>query len=270
MTEILEILALPFAQRALAAGLALAVVGGVLGVFVVLRGMAFFSDAIAHASLLGIAVALLASVSPLTGALILAVLAAVLIATLRGRTVLSLDTLIGVFFSAAVALGVIVIGFIQGFRADLLAYLFGDVLALRAADVILAWTLSALVLVVFAFSWRDVVLSTLHRDLAAVEGVRVLRTELLFLVLVALVVAAAMRIVGVILVTALLVVPAATAQNLARTFRGMMIWSVVLSLLSFVIGILLSFGFNLPSGPTIVVTSAVLFALSLVARPALR
>lgn len=268
MTEVLEILALPFAQRALAAGLALAVVAGVLGVFIVLRGMAFFSDAIAHASLLGIALALLVAVSPLTGALILAVLAAVLIATLRGRTGLSLDTLIGVFFSSAVALGVIIIGFIQGFRADLLSYLFGDVLALRTTDVILAWVLSALVLVVFSFSWRDVVLSTLHRDLAAVEGVPVLRTDLLFLVLVALVVAAAMRIVGVILVTALLVVPAATAQNLARTFRGMMTWSVVLSLVSFVVGILLSFGFNLPSGPTIVVTSAALFVLSLVARPA--
>lgn len=266
MSDIATLLALPFAQRALLAGLALAVVGGVLGTFIVLRGMAFFSDAIAHASLLGVALALILALQPFLGAVVIALLAAVAIALLRGRTAASLDTLIGVAFSTAVALAVIVIGFLKGYRADLLAFLFGDILALRTSDVVLAWALSAVVLALLVVSWRDVVLSTLHRDLAAVEGVRVTQTELLFLLLVALVVAVALKLAGVILVTALLIVPAAAAQNVARTFQGMVAWSVVFSLLSVVSGILVSFAANLPSGPTIVVTAAALFVLSLLSR----
>lgn len=266
MTEVLDILALPFAQRAVLAGLAIAVVGGVLGVFVVLRGMSFFSDAIAHASLLGVAVAVLLAAQPFVGALLVALLTAVAIALLRGRTVASLDTLIGVFFSAAVALAVIVIGFVKGYRADLVSFLFGDILALQTIDVVWAWALSAVVLALLVVSWRAVVLSTFHRDLAQVEGVPVVRTDLLFLVLVALVVAVAMRIAGVILVTALLIVPAATAQNVARTFRGMVGWSVGASLVSLASGLFLSFSFNLPSGPTIVLIAAVLYAASLLAK----
>lgn len=266
MPEVLEILALPFGQRALLAGAAIAIAGGVLGVFVVLRGMAFFSDAIAHASLLGIALALLATVSPFAGALAVALATAAAIALLRGRTILALDTLIGVSFTSAVALAVIIIGFLKGPRADLLAFLFGDILTLGPADVVLAWALSAMVLALLVASWRPIVLSTLHRDLAAVEGVRVVQTDLLFLVLTALVVATAMRIAGIILVTALLIVPAATAQNLARTFRGMVAWSVVVSLLAVFGGLLLSFALNLPSGPTMVVTAAALFGLSLLWR----
>lgn len=266
MSELLDILALPFAQRALLAGTAVAIVGGVLGVFVVVRGMSFFSDAISHASLLGIALALLFSLQPFLGALAIALLTAVAIGFLRGRTVSSLDTLIGVFFSAAVALGVVVIGLVKGYRADLISFLFGDILALQTADVVLAWFLSAFVLAFLARYWRSVVLSTLHRDLAAVEGVPVVKTDILFLVLIALVIAVAMRIAGVILVTALLIVPAATAQNLARSFRSMVGWSVVVSLVSLFGGIAFSFVANLPSGPTIVLTSSLLFALSFLSR----
>lgn len=266
MSDVLELLSLPFAQRAILAGIAIALVGGVLGVFIVLRGMSFFSDAISHASLLGVALALLFSAPPLFGALFIALAAATLIAYLRGRSVLSLDTLIGVAYSAAVALGVITIGFLKGYRADLMSFLFGDVLALGTLDVALAWILSILVLVAVFFSWRAIVLSTLHRDLAAVEGVRVIRTDLLFLVLVALVVAVAIRIVGVVLVTALLIVPAATAQNLARTFHSMIAWSIGSSIVALVVGLLFSFAANLPSGPTIVLISSVLFVASLLGR----
>lgn len=266
MPELLDILAFPFAQRALLAGVAIALVGGILGVFIVLRGMSFFSDAIAHASLLGVALALLASVQPFLGAFLVAVLTAVAIASLRGRTVVSIDTLIGVFFSAAVALAVIVIGFVKGLRTDLIAFLFGDILALGPADVLFAWLVSALVVALLVVSWRSVVLSTLHRDLAAVEGVQVFRTDLLFLVLVALVVAVALRIAGVVLATALLIVPAAAAQNLARSFRGMLVWSIVVSLLSLVGGLLISFLGDFPSGPTIILAATAFFALSLLAR----
>ncbi len=266
MIEVLDLLSLPFAQRAIAAGIAIALVGGVLGVFIVLRGMSFFSDAISHASLLGVAIALLFSAPPLFGALCIALAAAMLIAYLRGRSVLSLDTLIGVAYSAAVALGVITIGFLKGYRADLMSFLFGDVLALSTFDVALAWILSIVVLIAAFFSWREIVLSTLHRDLAAVEGVRVVRTDLLFLILVALVVAVAIRIVGVVLVTALLIVPAATAQNIARTFYSMVLWSIASSIVALIAGLLFSFAANLPSGPTIVLASSVLFVVSLVGR----
>lgn len=266
MADLLAILSLPFAQRAILAGMAIAAVSGVLGVFIVLRGMSFFSDAIAHASLLGVALALLLSLQPAFGALVIALLSAVSIAMLRGRTVASLDTLIGVLFSAAVALAVVLIGFVKGLRADLLSFLFGDILALRSADVLQAWIVTAIVVALLAVSWRAVVLSTLHRDIAAVEGIHVLRTDLLFLVLVALAVAVSMRVVGVILVTALLIVPAATAQNLARSFTAMVAWSVGVSFLSLVSGLLVSFGSNLPSGPTVVLTATAFFLLSLVAR----
>lgn len=266
MPDVFELLFLPFGQRALLAGLAVALVSGVLGVFVVLRGMSFFSDAIAHASLLGIAVALLFAVQPFLGALAVAVITAAAIALLRGRTRLSLDTLIGVFFSAAVALAVILIGFVKGLRADLVSFLFGDILALSPLDVAVAWILSLVVLVVLFAFWRAIVLTTLHRDLAHVEGVPVVKTDLLFLLLTALVVAVAIKVAGVILVTALLIIPAATAQNLARTFLGMVAWSVATALLAVLLGLILSFAGNLPSGPTMVVTAAALFVGSLVTR----
>lgn len=266
MADLLALFALPFAQRALLAGVAIAVLGGILGVFIVLRGMSFFSDAIAHASLLGVALSLLFSFQPYLGALLVALFTAVAIASLRARTSASLDTLIGVFFSAAVALAVILIGFVRGLRADLLAFLFGDILAIRASDVLLAWTVAAVIVVLLAVSWRAVVLTTLHRDLAAVEGAHVVRTDLLFLVLVALAVAVAMRIAGVVLVTALLIVPAAAAQNVARSFTAMVAWSVGISCLSLFVGLVFSFLTNLPSGPTIVLAAAAFFALSLFAR----
>lgn len=266
MSDLAAILALPFAQRALLAGVAIAVVGGVLGVFIVLRGMAFFSDAIAHTSLLGIALAFIFNAEPFLGALLVALLTATAIALLRGRTMLSLDTLLGVAFASAVALGVILIGAVKGLRADLVDLLFGDILALTSLDVFLAWGLSAVVFAVLMASWRPIVLSTLHRDLAAVEGIRVVRTDLLFLLLTALVVAVAIKIAGIVLVTALLIIPAATAQNLARTFGGMVAWSVGVGLTALVVGLLLSFAVNLPSGPTIVLAGAVLFGFSLFVR----
>ena len=252
--------------RALVVGLLFALAAGSMGTVVVIRRMSFFADAIAHASLTGIAFGLLIGVDPLWAVLVFSILIGLGIGGMALRKVLALDTIIGVFYSTAVAVGVLIISGLKGVQVNLDAFLFGDILAVSNTDVWVAVVLVLLVVLVFVALLGPLLQLALNRDLAQVHGVRVWLYELLFMVFMAVSVAVGIKLVGIILVGPLIIMPAATAKNLSRSFLTMLSMSVVIALVGVVAGLFASAWLATPSGPTIVVTMAVFFSLSLVMR----
>ncbi|GAB4251869.1 MAG: metal ABC transporter permease [Thermoleophilia bacterium] len=264
--EIFPFLQYPFMQRALLAGLTIGFLCAVVGVFVTLRSMSFFSDAISHAALAGIALGVLVGMNPVTAAVIFCVVVAVGITYLTFRTELTSDTVIGVFFSGSMALGVLVIGFQKGYQTDLLSYLFGDILSVSVLDVGLALALT-LVVVGLIFRRSSLLIKVaFNRDLARVEGVNAVAWDYLFMTLLALTVAVSLKIVGIVLVSALVIVPAAAARNLARDFRRLMGLAAGIGLVSAAAGLVASYYLNTPSGPTIVLVAIVFFIASFFGR----
>jgi ABC-type Mn2+/Zn2+ transport system permease subunit len=264
--DILPFLQYPFMQRALAAGLVIGLLCAVVGVYVTLRSMSFFSDAISHSALAGIALGVLLGVDPVLAAVVFCVVVAMGITFLTLQTELTSDTVIGVFFSGSMALGVLLIGMQKGYQTDLLTYLFGDVLAVTPLDVGLSFGLAVLVLGV-VFSRSTLLLKiAFNRDLAAVEGVRVRTWDYVFMALLALTVAVSVKIVGIVLVSALIIVPAAAARNIAPDFRRLMGLSVAFGVIGAVLGLVASFYLDTASGPTMVVVVVLIFVITLLLR----
>ncbi len=251
-----------FLLNALLAGLALALVAGPLGSFVVWRRMAYFGDTLSHAALLGVALGLMLDVSPTLAVTVGCLLLAVLLVTLQQRQPLASDTLLGILAHSTLSLGLVALSFMPDVRIDLMGYLFGDLLAVSRAD--LAWILggSALVLALLVPLWRPLLAITVHEELAKVEGLPVAAIRLALMMLVAVVIAVAMKIVGVLLITSLLIVPAAAAQRHARTPEQMAGGASLLGLLAVCAGLALSWYKDTPAGPSIVVAAAGLFLLS--------
>lgn len=206
-----------FLLNALLAGLALALVAGPLGSFVVWRRMAYFGDTLSHAALLGVALGFLLDVSPTLAVTVGCVLLAVLLVTLQQRQPLAADTLLGILAHSTLSLGLVTLSFMKEVRVDLMAYLFGDLLAVSASDLLWIIAGSALVLALICFLWRPLLAITVHEELAKVEGLPVGAIRLALMLLIAIVIAVAMKIVGVLLITSLLIIPAAAAQRHARS-----------------------------------------------------
>jgi zinc transport system permease protein len=253
-----------FLLYALLAGLALALVAGPLGSFVVWRRMAYFGDTLSHAALLGVALGFLLDVSPAVAVTVGCLLLAVLLVTLQQRQPLASDTLLGILAPSTLSLGLVVLSFMHEVRIDLMAYLFGDLLAISPGD--LAWILggSAAVLAVLVAMWRPLLAITVHEELAKVEGLPVASLRLTLMLLIAVVIAVAMKIVGVLLITSLLIIPAAAAQRHARSPEQMALGASLLGMLAVCGGLALSWFKDTPAGPSIVVTAAALFLLSFV------
>jgi zinc transport system permease protein len=251
-----------FLLNALLSGLALALVAGPLGSFVVWRRMAYFGDTLAHAALLGVALGFLLEVSPTLAVTAGCVLLAVLLVALQQRQPMASDTLLGILAHSTLSLGLVVLSFMHDLRIDLTGYLFGDLLAVGPAD--LAWILggSALVLAVLLPLWRPLLAITVHEELAKVEGLPVAAIRLALMLLIAIVIAVAMKIVGVLLITSLLIIPAAAAQRHARSPEQMAAGASALGLLAVCAGLSLSWVKDTPAGPSIVVSAALLFLLS--------
>ena len=245
-------------------GVLLATITGPLGSFVVWRRMAFFGDTLAHGALLGITLGVLTDIN-LTVALALScVLLALLLMPLQNRSNLSSDTLLGIVSHSTLAIGLVALSLADGVRVDLMSYLFGDLLAVEISD--LAWV-SASVMVIgglMALNWRGLLASTVSPELAEIDGYPVKRLNLLLVLMLAMVVALAMKIVGILLVSALLVVPAATARSFARTPQQMVLIAAVSGISSVLLGIWASFQWDTPTGPSVVVAAAGLFILSLI------
>lgn len=252
-----------FMVRALLAGIGIALATGPLGVFVVWRRMAYFGDALAHAALLGVALGLLTGIGVNPGILVVCIGVAWLIARLQARPALATDTALGIVSHAALALGLAVLTLLDGVRLDLMAYLFGDVLASSWADVAWIYGGGAAALATLFVLWRPLLNITIDEGLALVDGVAVARTRFLFMLLVAVTVANAFKIVGALLVTALLIIPAAAARPLARTPRAMAAIATGFGAASVVMGLMASYYWDIPSGPAIVLAATLFFAATL-------
>ena len=259
----LELLALPFFQRALIVGIILGALMAILGVFIVLRRMSFFSDAIGHSALTGIAIGILLQINPFIAALVFSLLVAFGMSVVRKISKQSFDTLMGVFFAAAVSLGVILVSLTPGYQADLISFLFGNILTVTSLDILLSGGLAIIILLIMLFTGKAMVSIAFDPTLARAEGTPVDRHELVLLLILAATIALAIKFVGIILVTAMLIIPAAAAQNFAKSLSGMFAWSVSLSLIAVIIGMLSSAVLNLPSGPTIVLVGTIFFGISL-------
>ncbi len=259
-----------FVLRALAAGLGVSVLTGPLGCFVIWRRMAYFGDALSHAALLGVALGIFLGIGPNIGVALVSGLVAVLLVLLQQRQGLASDTLLGILAHSALSLGLVFLAFLQSVRVDLLSFLFGDILAVTRGDLYWIYGGGALVLAVLMISWRSLLAVTVHADLAYVEGRPVLLLRLVFVLLVAWVVAAALKIVGILLVTSLLIIPAASARQLARSPEQMAMLAVVFGWLAVLAGIWGSLTWDTPTGPSIVLAAALVFALIGLLPPRLR
>jgi len=248
-----------FLIYALLAGLGVALIAGPLGTFVVWRRMAYFGDTLAHSALLGIALSLWLSITPGVAVTIVCLLIATGLLALQNQQTLATDTLLGILSHSFLALGLIAIYLIPGARVDLEGILFGDLLTVSPGDTLMIWTVGLCVTALLIWLWRPLLSITVHQDLAQVEGTPVAAVKAVLMLSLALVIAIAMKVVGVLLITALLVIPAAAARGLAKTPGAMAIMASVVGSLAVVGGLALSWFADTPAGPSIVLCAGLLF-----------
>ena len=250
-----------FVIRALIAGGGIALLAGPLGSFVVWRRMAYFGDTLAHSALLGVSLGFLLGVNPMVGVMAVCVALALALVALQRRRTLAADTLLGILSHGSLSLGLVALAFLETLRVDLMAYLFGDILSVTDGDLMAIYGGGAVALTGLALLWRRLLAVTVDEDLARVEGMPVDALRLAFMLLIALVIAIAMKIVGILLITSLLIIPAAAARRFARTPEGMAALASVLGVVAVAAGLLASLNWDLPGGPSVVVAAAALFLL---------
>lgn len=251
-----------FLLNALVGGLVLAAMAGPLGAFVVWRRMAYFGDTLAHSALLGVALGLLLDLSLNLSVIVLCLLVAGLLVGLQRRRSLATDTLLGIMSHGTLALGLIAVTLLPDARIDLMGYLFGDLLAIRQQDLFWIAGGCLVVAILLRWLWNPLLALTVNEELAEVEGVAVGPVRLGLMLLMALVIAVAMKVVGVLLITSLLIVPAASARRLAKTPEQMALYASLLGCLAVMLGLWLSWEFNTPTGPSVVVSAVGLFLAS--------
>jgi zinc transport system permease protein len=252
-----------FLVRAVIGGIGVAATAGPLGCFVVWRRMAYFGNALAHSALLGVGLGALLAEDLTASTVVVCLLLALLLVLLELWRGLATDTILGILAHAALALGLIALSFMETLRVDLMAYLFGDVLAVTRHDLVWIWGGGALVIGVLLVMWSWLLRVTLNEELARAEGVPTRPARLAFMLLMALAVAIGMKIVGILLIVALLVIPPAAARQFARTPEQMAGLAVLSGALAVLCGIGASLFWDTPAGPSIVVAATALFVLSL-------
>lgn len=260
MTALLD----DFLIRATLAGIGVALAAAPLGCFIVWRRMAYFGDATAHAAILGVALALAFDLSIMLGTLVMALAMALSVSALSGRG-RAMDTLLGVLSHSALAAGLVAVSLLQGVRLDLSAYLFGDILAVGRADLAVIWGGALLVMGLIWARWSALLTATLSADLATAAGIDPRREQLIMTLALAVVVAVAIKVVGVLLIAALLIIPAAAARSFARTPEAMALIAASIGAGSAVFGMILAYHFDTPAGPSIVCVAAVAFGASALA-----
>ena len=251
-----------FFTRALIAGIGVAIVAAPLGCFVVWRRLAYFGDTLSHAALLGVALAFLFELNITLAVFIVCAAVALALVLLQRRATLSSDSLLGLLAHSSLALGLVVLAFMTWIRMDLMGFLFGDILAVSKADIATIYVGGAAVLGVLALIWQPLFAATVNRELAEAEGMRPERTNMVFMLLMATVIAISMKIVGVLLITALLIIPAAAARRFSNGPEQMAVIAGIIGIASIVGGLYGSLTWDTPSGPSIVVAALVFFLVS--------
>lgn len=252
-----------FFIRALIAGIGVALIAGPLGCFIVWRRLSYFGDTLAHAALLGVALAFLLQINITFTVFLVSATVAVLLLLLQKKASLSSDALLGLLSHSALALGLVVLAFMSSVRIDLMGLLFGDILSVSKADIATIYGGGLAVLMVLFVIWKQLFAATVSSELAEAEGMRPDIANIAFMLLMAMVIAIAMKIVGVLLITALLIVPAATARRFASGPEQMAVLSALIGAVAVVGGLSGSLRWDTPSGPSIVVAALALFIISL-------
>lgn len=252
-----------FFVRALVAGIGIAATAGPLGCFIIWRRMAYFGDTMAHSALLGVALSLLFDLNLIVSVFAVASLVAILLLLLQQAGTLSADALLGILSHASLSVGLVLLAFMTWVRVDLVSFLFGDILAVSRSDIDVIWGGGVLVLMALVYLWRPLIASTVSEDIAEAEGLSPKRARLYFMLLLALVIAIAMKIVGILLITSLLIIPAATARRWSSSPEMMAVLSVFVGAAAVTGGLFGSLEFDTPSGPSIVVAALAIFVVSL-------
>lgn len=252
-----------FFIRALIAGGGVALIAGPLGCFIVWRRLAYYGDTLSHAALLGVVLALLLEINVVLAVFAMSAVVSLALLTLQRRSALPSDALLGLLSHSALALGLVALAFMVHVRIDLLGLLFGDILAVSRADIAIIWAGGAVVLAVLAAIWRPLFASTVNRELAEAEGMNPARSEIIFMLLMAGVIALSMKIVGVLLITAMLIIPPAVARRFAGGPEQMALMSAGIGVVAVVCGLYASLGWDTPAGPSIIVAAALLFVITL-------
>lgn len=255
-----------FLINAILAGSALALISGPLGSFVVWRRMAYFGDTLAHASLLGIALGLFLHINTWLAVMVGSALLGALLVLLQKQKKLASDTLLGILSHGALAAGLVCVSLMADQRLDLFSFLLGDLLTATRAEAVTMAVASLVLLGLLTFSWRPWLRIALDEDLARAEGVQVDAWQLLFMLMLALVIALAMKVVGVLLITALLVIPAAAARQFCQSPGSMAFSAAVIGVISVNAGLGASYFWDTPAGPSAVLVAVVIFSLGLVLR----
>ncbi|AVH65045.1 ABC transporter permease [Nostoc sp. 'Peltigera membranacea cyanobiont' 213] len=257
--DLLELLVLPSIQRAIVGAVLMGILGGMLGSFVTLRQLSFFSHAVGHAALVGVALGVLLQINPTWMLLPFTLVFGVIVLYFIDKTDLGSDSVLSIVLSGALAIGLILTSLIKGYRGNLMAVLFGDILAIDTTDLILTLLVLMGGSIFLLSTMRQQILLTLNPDVAQVQGIPVQLYRYIFVVLLSLAVAVAIKAVGVLLVNAFLVIPASTAKLMSHHFSRFLVISVIVGSISSIAGIIVSGVFNFASGPSIVLVQFLLF-----------
>tara|TARA_B110000116_G_scaffold259920_1_gene262513 strand:+ start:409 stop:1212 length:804 start_codon:yes stop_codon:yes gene_type:complete len=253
-----------FFIRALIAGIGVAVVTGPLGCMVIWRRLSYFGDTLSHSALLGVTFAYSFSINISLSVFVVSTLVALLLLGLQKKTKLPGDALLGLLSHSTLAVGLVIIGLLTSIRFDLMGLLFGDILAVTVEDIFIIWLGGAIILGILYFIWKSLFAATVNYDLAAAEGMKPDVSNFIFTILLAGVIAISIKMIGVLLITGLLLIPAAMARNLSSNPLQMIILSIVGGVLSVIIGLFSSLEFNTASGPSIIGAALILFVISLI------
>ena len=252
-----------FFIRALFAGIGVAFVTGPLGCFIVWRRLSYFGDTLSHSALLGVTIAYSFDFNIAFSVFIISALIALILIQLQKKTNLPGDALLGLLAHSSLAVGLVVIGFLSFIRFDIMGLLFGDILAVTVKDILIIWIGGAIILIVLKLIWKSLFASTVNYELAEAEGLNPDRAKAIFTILMAAVIAISIKMVGLLLITGMLIIPAAMARNISASPLQMVFYSIIGGLLSVIIGLFSSLEFNTSSGPSIIAASLFLFILSL-------
>lgn len=261
---------LDFVERALLGGAGIALIAGPLGCIIIWRRMANFGDALGHSMLLGVAFALLLNLNLYLGLFAMTLILASLLALLSQQKKIAQDTLLSVLAQSVLALGLILASTLKGVRIDLLEYLYGDILAIDLSDLIWIYAVVLIAGLLLYLIWRPLLSATIHEELAEVEGVNVRLMRWIFIIAMALVFAIAMKLVGILLITAMLVIPASTARSFSKTPEQMVFYASFMGIVSVILGVVFSQHLDWPTGPSIVVASFVMLLGTLVKEKILK
>jgi len=253
----------PFMVRAIIAGIITGALAGFIGVFVVLRKMSFYANAIAHASLSGVALGFFLSVDPFLSAMAVGSLVSLGIGYLFHKTSLFMDTVIGIFLPVSMAIGIILFGLTRGYKPELITYLFGSILSVSLSNLLLSSVVGIVFLIFVIIVFKDMTMISFDEECAKARGINVALIDTFFLIFLSLIVVIGTKTVGIVLISALIVIPAASARLISRSFKEMIIYSVVFGVISSFFGLTISYYTNLPSGATIVIILSLIFVFSL-------